>query len=1088
VRTHPLLSDLNSLFATLREAGIAVGPHEIAWLQHAFSQQPTLDRAVLYEVLVCTLVKDPDRGRDFKQIFEVWCPDVDVTQMLESNQHRVGEPLSQQATTAKQWRVKHRLKTLLKWGAGMLGIMMLLAACGWWLMLKPVEPAHSVIQAPLRECAAPIRPVFTQPIKTYYTWVPHRINPPDWIRAMLQALITLFSGGLAWWLWHRYQRKIQLPGADSEMLDGPDWLPLPRALRGCASVLTAEQTRTLIWGVNRFVSEEITTRLDVDKTVTTTAKAGGLPEIHYQPAVYPREVWLWQDEMTDHPLMEALVAEVTEALAHAALPVRIGYFSSTPDSVYWQAGERVSPLAQDGHRQNALVAILTDGEGILRANQSARRQERQARLLRALAEWPHLTFVGLQADATFAPLLQHFGLACCSPQALPAFLGAALTDTNRMRSPIEPRLLGERRIWASALALSPQPVSSKTAAQLRVDLGLRLTVWEFDQLTRVSGALTMGAGLSWSTPKRIQLLNGLSGMEARQSGELDAESFLVRSLAFWLRHAEAVNTERVATQNPLQPWAHTLASRRLRLDMALLRLWQSPESATEALYGLSLSGLDADIATALSTLAPEDWRHSGNREDAVYLPWKWSSLEARTQSMLDTMQFGVKAGRPFTARGPMRIPSSLAVALGLSAGVGLTTLVSAIGGLSDVVLGPAMPSVTQFPAVTEGIRWQWTASDNVVKIGKSEYWHTGTLAFPIRGCESDWPDNSLVIIEADVTDKHARALAATLLDKGSANGVMIGPDWQQDVATVMVNHGWVGTQQTIIIAPKNARIEPPSALTGAVGVIHTDQLAGLLKALDFSGVRPVQAVWGDVAAVSLFGHVRLRGGPEVWPDEDTGMAFVRVCGGSFAMGSDRYSREKPVHTVMLNEFQISRTEVTNAQYQRKEKKHPTGDDLPVAEVSWEEATAYCDDWDSEAWDYGLASEAQWEYAARGGTDTPWSFGNDEAQLDQYAWFDENSSDRAHPVCEKAPNPLGLYDIQGNVWEWTADCYAAYTAESGLVLDPQIEQSGCSRRVFRGGSFFFPAHGARAARRGGVLPRVRDVSVGFRCVRVPRRQP
>ncbi len=114
----------------------------------------------------------------------------------------------------------------------------------------------------------------------------------------------------------------------------------------------------------------------------------------------------------------------------------------------------------------------------------------------------------------------------------------------------------------------------------------------------------------------------------------------------------------------------------------------------------------------------------------------------------------------------------------------------------------------------------------------------------------------------------------------------------------------------------------------------------------------------------------------------------------------------------------------------------------------------------------LPTEAQWEYAARGGSRTRWSFGEDESQLGRYAWFDKNSNYQAHEVKQKLPNPLGLYDLHGNVWEWVRDEYGDYQA--GTFVDPE-ESTKTGGRVLRGGSFDFPPGLLRSALRFGGGP-------------------
>ncbi|MCP4661703.1 MAG: SUMF1/EgtB/PvdO family nonheme iron enzyme, partial [bacterium] len=151
------------------------------------------------------------------------------------------------------------------------------------------------------------------------------------------------------------------------------------------------------------------------------------------------------------------------------------------------------------------------------------------------------------------------------------------------------------------------------------------------------------------------------------------------------------------------------------------------------------------------------------------------------------------------------------------------------------------------------------------------------------------------------------------------------------------------------------------------------------------------------------------------PEEETdanGIVFVRIPAGTFTMGSAdddplADDDEKPAHRVTLSELWISKYPITNEQYRRlrpdRKKNEGEEGDLPVTDVSWHDAGEFC-----ERLGYRLPTEAEWEYAARAGTETPWSFGDDKSLIDRYAWYSGNSGGRAHPVGTREPNPWGLY--------------------------------------------------------------------------------
>ncbi|WP_350297253.1 formylglycine-generating enzyme family protein [Limnohabitans sp. Rim8] len=154
--------------------------------------------------------------------------------------------------------------------------------------------------------------------------------------------------------------------------------------------------------------------------------------------------------------------------------------------------------------------------------------------------------------------------------------------------------------------------------------------------------------------------------------------------------------------------------------------------------------------------------------------------------------------------------------------------------------------------------------------------------------------------------------------------------------------------------------------------------------------------------------------------------MVAIPAGSFEMGSTEFADEQPVHRVNVPAFLLGRTEVTQGQWVAVTGSNPShfkqcGMDCPVEKISWIDAQTFAHKLSQKTGKtYRLPSEAEWEYAARAGSSGKWSFGDDASQLGQYAWFDANSNGKTHPVAKKKPNAFGLYDMQGNVYEWVQD--------------------------------------------------------------------
>lgn len=206
------------------------------------------------------------------------------------------------------------------------------------------------------------------------------------------------------------------------------------------------------------------------------------------------------------------------------------------------------------------------------------------------------------------------------------------------------------------------------------------------------------------------------------------------------------------------------------------------------------------------------------------------------------------------------------------------------------------------------------------------------------------------------------------------------------------------------------------------------------------------------------------------------LVYVWIPPGSFVMGcspgdGDCARDERPNVQVTLGAgFWIGQTPVTQEAYQRVTGRSPgyfKGAAFPADSMSWDEAQSYC-----QATGMRLPTEAEWEYAARAGSPA-----NRYGDLDQIAWYGINSGDRTHDTMQKRPNAWGLYDMLGNVWEWTADWYGPYPG--GRVNDPRGPASG-QIRVLRGGSWGNGPAFVRVSVRSGNEPENRSNVVGFRC--------
>jgi formylglycine-generating enzyme required for sulfatase activity len=329
----------------------------------------------------------------------------------------------------------------------------------------------------------------------------------------------------------------------------------------------------------------------------------------------------------------------------------------------------------------------------------------------------------------------------------------------------------------------------------------------------------------------------------------------------------------------------------------------------------------------------------------------------------------------------------------------------------------------------------------------------------------------------------------SILSSSPANGAL---DVSTNISMISVNF----SEQIIFessmlsfspaIAGINARSISCSASSVSVNLTGITLASNTPYTLTFNGVRDLSGNIMPVTSVSFTTMIS----PDDAVISNLLNSMVSIPGGSFQMGSTEDTDEQPVHTVTLSGFYIGATEVTQEQYLAVMGTNPSYfhgssyKNFPVEQVTWDDAREFCQQLSViTGWNFSLPSEAQWEYACRAGTSTRYSFGESDALLEDYAWFSTNSGNFTHLVGNKLPNPWGLYDIHGNVYEWCLDVYrdSYYGAPTDgstwgkLVTD--------SHHIIRGGSWFSVVpRFCRSSFRLGNIGRTNDI--GFRVVAIP----
>lgn len=507
-------------------------------------------------------------------------------------------------------------------------------------------------------------------------------------RNPLGYIVASLAMALVFWLWARFGGGSWMPpdrhpaaddaGAGARAERGP---PRRRSLE--TLILDERDEEELIWGVGRFVSEERSRDLDINRSVRDTASAYGRPVLHYQGSEHQREVWLWIDESLDSPVARQLADDLSLMLTKSGLPVTRATFWGLPERLRSERDESMTLDAFDARRDSAAVAILTDGRMLSLAHRARNRRGDIENLLRTLSYWPRITFIDFGSDR-LTPLCQNHGLRVIKPQDA----ACAISElTEVYERPIEyDALVGDARVWLAACALSPSALPERAALAVRRELALDVSPWQIGQMR--DHARDDAGRMGFTVAQRAAHLAWLLSAEdvPTRSDRLPRTSLLRRIVQAWERVlGERAQGQARALEKRGMPWAGCAAERALAIDRACIQLWAYPDQAAVRLYRLYNADEHGARASIRAHLAHLGGRERLGADDIIALPWPSATLRRSTRVILHDMGLGCAGAAP--ARMSMPAPGHVWLALGLCAGL----LVGAVTALIEQWTPPPKP-------------------------------------------------------------------------------------------------------------------------------------------------------------------------------------------------------------------------------------------------------------------------------------------------------------------------------------------------------------------------------------------------------------
>jgi outer membrane protein OmpA-like peptidoglycan-associated protein len=809
------LADLGRL---LRAEGFTVtADHELK-LQAVFRLFADVEPARVRRLVAPVVLEAPDQAEALEAVLDRWLPGVqapaEVGAVLPTALSPVGEPRHSSPPPGRSvrglWLALAALSLVV-----LVCSVVLLPDAGQPDAELPRAPAHdagpldeglgggALVDAGLASMpdAAP-GPTGTYPAPSVII-NEHQPTPRGWLGAL--ALLSLL-GAAALSLKRRDDGlPDDLPPPDNTSLAPPARARADRAdaVRG---ITTVDDRRALVWGVDHFLSDDESHRLDLRASVRATARAADRPVTVFARERRARAIWLWIDADAQSDAPERLAAELAATLTANGLDVHRAWFEGVPD-VLFVNGSATDPDDLGTPIQGSVVAVLTDGRALQQIDPSVAQAT-----LAGLSLWPHLAVVDFADGATDLVLrLRPHGVQVIAPEALARWLGGE--DGG---PPGEVDLTA----WLAACALAPTPVDPTDVLELGQIVGVPTPARHLPAIE--ADAQRAGARLSWPWLTRAARLDWLGGQP----------DLLQRAVDQWtLRHAPGA--------------ADTATNRARAMERAIVQLWTRPDAVAEVLY--TEPSQRPRVETWLRGLDTAD---APARPGVARLPWTWADVTAQTQQLLRARGFGgqillpPQPRKPWWAIGALSVAALVALVLWLIPQAVPKSRFSEVGERpadavvriqADGTLAAGIRQGTftaQLPAGAHGVI-TWGLFQNPCQRfedtpdGPAEHWMClGGQRAQHPAWRSGKPGRDLVL-PFESTDDTAAQLARRALETGAADTVIFGPS-----ALDPLRERWV-------IAPK---VGAPDACVGADLCLRADDLNALASTLG-AYWRPANEIW-----------------------------------------------------------------------------------------------------------------------------------------------------------------------------------------------------------------------------------------------------